>query len=259
MPNPPAGFIWYELMTTDVAAAERFYASVVGWTPKPFGSPGGPEGGYTILHAGERGVAGIMRLPDEVAEAGGRPGWLGYIHAPDIDKAVAGIRAAGGHIHREPTPIPNVGRFAVVADPQGAMFMLLEPRGEDQGPASPSTPGQVGWHELYATDWEAAFRFYAGQFGWTKVHAVDLGPMGTYQLFSADGDAIGGMMNKPPHMPSPAWQYYFTVPAIDAAAERVREGGGHVMMGPHEVPGGSWIVHCTDPQGAIFALTAATR
>ena len=128
-------------------------------------------------------------------------------------------------------------------------------------PASvaPGGPGHVGSHELYASDWESAFAFYAGQFGWTKATSVDMGPMGTYQLFAAGGDPIGGMMTKPQSMPSPAWQYYFNVGEIDAAVARVTSNGGQVLHGPHEVPGGSWIVQAMDPQGAMFALVAPRR
>jgi predicted enzyme related to lactoylglutathione lyase len=83
--------------------------------------------------------------------------------------------------------------------------------------------------------------------------------MGTYQLFAAGGYAIGGMMTKPAQVPAPAWLYYFVVPAIDAAVERVKAAGGQVLNGPMEVPGGAWIIQCLDPQGAMFALVAAKR
>ncbi len=124
----------------------------------------------------------------------------------------------------------------------------------------PDTPGTVGWHELHSNDWEKAFAFYSGLFGWTKREAVDMGPMGTYQTFATgDGPAVGGMMNRRPEIPGPFWLYYFNVPAIDAASARVTDGGGKLLGEPHQVPGGSWIVHCTDPQGAMFAMVGPTR
>jgi uncharacterized protein len=257
MPNSPRSFLWFELMTTDMKSAEAFYTTVVGWRAEAWTEPGTPP--YTIMNAGDRAASGIMDLPDEVRQSGGRPGWLGYIQADDIDAATNGVKEAGGTVHRPPTDIPEVGRFSVVADPQGAMFMLLQPKGPDQPPVAPGTPGHVGWHELYTTDWQAAFDFYSSQFGWTKGDAMDMGEMGTYQLFAAGGDPIGGMMNKPDNIPSPVWQFYFNVPAIDAAAGRVKDNGGQVLMGPMEVPGGGWIVMCMDPQGAAFALFAPGR
>jgi predicted enzyme related to lactoylglutathione lyase len=86
---------------------------------------------------------------------------------------------------------------------------------------------------------------------------MDMGAMGTYQLFAAGGEAIGGIMTKPPQMPSPAWLFYFIVPDIDSAAARVTAGGGQVLQGPVQVPGGGWIVHCMDPQRAMFALVGS--
>ena len=250
-----SSFVWYELMTTDMKMAEAFYKAVVGWGSEPFGA----DFPYTIMKVGEVGVGGIMTLPEDAAAMGMKPAWLGYIHAADVDAATESVRAAGGAVHRAPADIPGVGRFSVVADPQGAMFMLLSPQGEDGPSLSGFTPGRIGWHELYAADWKSAFAFYAGQFGWAKTDAIDMGPMGTYQLFAIDSDQMGGMMNKPEEIPVPLWLFYFNVEAIDAGAERVKANGGQILNGPMEVPGGSWIVQCMDPQGAQFALVAPPR
>ncbi len=252
-------FFWYELLTTDVAAATSFYSDVVGWTASDWGG-GGEAAPYTIVNAAGRGVGGIMRLPDEVDRMGGGPAWIGYVHVDDADARTEAIRAAGGHVHREPDDIPGVGRFSVVADPQGAVFMLLAPTGDDQPPADPMTPGHVGWHELYAADWPTALAFYEAQFGWSATTDFDMGGMGTYQLFSMGGGGDdGGMMNKMPEMPMPFWSFYFIVEGIDAAAQRVTQGGGRITMDPMEVPGGSWVLQAVDPQGAAFALVSLTR
>jgi predicted enzyme related to lactoylglutathione lyase len=249
-----ARFVWYELMTSDMAAAERFYGAVVGWEGM---SPPGSPIPYRVMSAPTGPVAGIMDLPERIREGGGHPFWMGHIGVADADDAVRRITEAGGSVHRPPTDIPGVGRFAVVADPQGAVFCVFAPAnpGDMQTAAGPA-PGQGGWNELYATDWPAALDFYGSIFGWTKDQAVDMGGMGTYQLFAANGQAIGGMMNRPPQIPSPVWQYYFNVPSAEAAVARVTEAGGRVLMGPVPVPGGSMIMQCQDPQGAHFALVA---
>lgn len=251
-------FIWYELMTSDTKAARAFYGEVVGWHAEAFGL----TGDYTLLGPpGADKVAGLMPLPPEVSAAGGRPMWLGYVAVRDVDARAAAIEEAGGAIRRAPFDIPEVGRVAVVADPQGATFMLIQPAMPDR-PAPPlGEQGRVGWHELYADDWRTALDFYAGQFGWAKDRAVDMGQMGTYQLFAASpgGEAIGGMMNRMEFVPMPFWQFYFTVDGVEAAAARVTGAGGQVMMGPHEVPGGMWIANCMDPQGAAFSLVSARR
>jgi len=151
-------------------------------------------------------------------------------------------------------------RFAVVSDPQGAAFYIARGLSDDAPPELPmGTAGTIGWRELVAGEWKSAFAFYEKMFGWTKAESFDMGPMGSYQLFATGDEPVGGMMTKPDTIPRPVWGYYFNVPAIDAAAERVKAAGGAVMMGPTEVPGGQWIIQCTDPQGAHFALVSPSR
>jgi len=257
MPTSPKNFVWYELMTSDMDAAEAFYKAVIGWTSQAFDNPGMR---YTIMSAGDSMVTGVMTLPEEARAMGGQPCWVGYIYADDVDATTESVKQAGGKVYKAPEDIPNIGRFSVVTDPQGAMFLLFKPsEGANNPPAPMGTPGHVGWHELYTTDWSKAFEFYSQQFGWTKDQAMDMGPMGTYQLFAAGDGAIGGMMNKPEGVPVPVWGYYFNVPAIDAAVTRVKENGGQVLNGPMEVPGGAWIVNCMDPQHAMFSLVAPSR
>ena len=256
MTEGQSSFIWYELMTSDTEAAKAFYGRVVGWEARVFKESGQD---YSIFEANGRGIGGAMGIPAEAGEAGARPCWIGYIAVADVDAATARIVEAGGTLHKDIIEIPTVGRIAMVSDPQGAPFYLIAPQGEDQPPTAPMTPGHVGWHELHTSDWENAFDFYARQFGWAKAEAMDMGPMGTYQLFTAGGDPeakenwTGGMMNANT-FGRPAWLFYFIVGDIDAAAERVNSAGGQVLNGPMEVPGVAWIIQCRDPQGAMFAL-----
>src|SRR5215468_952041 len=252
-------FIWYELMTSDPDAAGAFYRGVVGWNTADAGQP---DMQYTILSAGDQGVGGLMAIPAEAARAGAKPAWLGYVGVPDTDDFAKRIVEAGGALHRAPENIPDVGRFAVVADPGGAMFMLLTPLPREGAPprSEPGTPGLVGWHELASSiGQEAAFAFYSKQFSWKTADLMDMGAMGKYRVFSADGVPIGGMMDKPAEAPASGWTFYVNVDGLDAAIERIEARGGQVVMGPHEVPGGSWIVQAADPQGARFALVSARR
>jgi len=252
-------FIWYELMTPDEDAAIDFYTRVVGWTASDAGQP---DMRYTILSAGGRGVGGVMRLTDEMSAGGARPGWLGYIGVDDTDARAKDIEASGGRILMAPGDIPNVGRFALVADPGGAAFYLLTPlpQSEEPAPLDPEAPGRFSWHELYSSLGDkAAFDFYAARFGWETMAEMDMGPMGVYRIFGKDGEQLGGMMNKPDNIPVSLWGFYTNVDGIDAAVERITANGGQVLMDPHEVPGGSWIVQAMDPQGATFALLSTKR
>ena len=252
-------FFWYDLMTTDTAAARAFYGAVVGWGTQDSATPGMD---YTLFTVDGAGLLGLMPEPKEMCDAGVQPCWLGYVQVDDVDAAVARIEKLGGKKMRDPVDVPGVIRFCPVADPQGAGFFVAKPMPRGETPKlPPNHVGTVGWRELYAADAEKAFGFYAEAFGWTKGEAMDMGPMGTYQLFKTpgDADAVGGTMTKPAAVPMPYWGFYFTVDAIDAAAKRVTEHGGKILNGPMAVPGGGWIVQCVDPQGAFFSLTAGKR
>ncbi|MGE0744853.1 MAG: VOC family protein [Rhodospirillales bacterium] len=252
-------FVWYELLTTDPAAAAAFYSHVVGWTTEAMSVPG-IDMPYTMFKRGDAPVCGLMAQPPEARSAGAPPAWLGYVGVDDVDAAAAHAKDLGGAWLMPPMDIPTVGRFAVVADPQGAALGVFRYTCENPPPAPEMmATGTVGWHELVTDGWQKAFDHYAARFGWTKAEAMDMGPMGTYQLFAAGAHPIGGMMNRPPGVPASFWLYYFVVDDIDAAIARLGERGGQVVNGPMEVPGGAWIVQALDPQGALFALVGQRR
>ena len=248
-------FVWYELMTTDLAGAGDFYGRVIGWKVADSGMTNHT---YMILSAGETMTGGMMEQPPMVREAGAPPAWIGYVGVDDVDAAAARITAAGGARHHGPEDIPGVGRFAVVSDPHGAVFTIFTGADASAAPTPPGdTPGRTGWHELQAGELEADFAFYASQFGWTKDHDFDMGPMGPYRIFRIGDVQSGGMMTRHDPATRPHWLFYFNVDDIKAAAERAKAAGGTVINGPMEVPGGQWIVQCTDPQGGRFAMVAA--
>jgi predicted enzyme related to lactoylglutathione lyase len=244
-------FVWYGLMTTDIAAARTFYAKVMGWSTQDASPPGGA---YFLFFAGKSLVSGLMELPADARAMGVPPNWIGYVAVDDVDAAAARLVALGGTVHIPPTDAPGISRFAIVSDPQRARFVLLKWH-QPALHALPAlgTPGRVGWHELLAADGAQAFPFYGDLFGWRKADA-NVGPVGTYQLFAAGGQTIGGMFTKPATVRVPFWLYYFTVSDIDAAAERVKANGGQLLEGPADMSGGSWIAQCMDPQGAMFGL-----
>jgi uncharacterized protein len=243
-------FAWYELITTDMAGAGAFYTEVVGWNARDASTS---DLAYTLFNAGNTSVSGLMELPEDARKMGATPRWMGYVSVNDVDVAADRIKRLGGAVYVPPTN-SNIGRISVVADPQTATFGLLKGlKAGQRRPADLGKPGRVGWHELLAADWEKAFAFYGELFGWQKAGA-DIDPIDTYQLFSAGEQTIGGMFTKRPEDPLPFWLFYFNIGDIDAAAERVKNGGGQVFKGPLELPGGGWIARCRDPQGAAFAL-----
>lgn len=252
MSNPVSKFVWYDVMTTDMDAAEKFYSAVIGWTIRDSGMPGAR---YTLLMDGDRMIGGIMPIPPDAAAQGVQPAWMGYVGVTDLDAKAKELSAAGGTVHRQPTEIPGVGRFAVVSDPHGAGFIIFQPNAGQQAELAPfMTPKTIGWHELHGGDREADFAFYSKLFGWTKVEDNDMGPF-VYTTFATGGDmAVGGMMTKMQESPVPHWTYYISVADFDDALQRVVDNGGTQIMDPMQVPGGMWICPCTDPQGAHFSL-----
>ncbi len=252
MTNKQGEFIWYELLTPDAAGSTAFYGAVIGWTARSAGQEGTD---YRILENGGEGVGGLMPLTTEMTAGGARPGWLGYIAVDDVDASVAAIGAAGGSIMMPAFDIPNVGRIAMVADPDGAPFYVMKGAVDMTSLAfSTDRPGHCSWNELFAGDQSKALDFYSRQFGWEKNGGMDMGPMGDYSFIAHDGVPIGAMMNRPPESPPPHWNYYFRVADIDAAARAITSSGGTILTGPQEVPGDQWVIQGVDPQGAAFAL-----
>jgi predicted enzyme related to lactoylglutathione lyase len=243
-------FVWYELMTPDPAAAADFYAKVVGWEIEVTAMTGAE---YRLLKTEGQQVAGILATADDV---GGEPArWYGYVGVEDVDAAADTLVAGGGTMFRAPADIPNVGRFAVVADPHGVPFMLFTGAG-DPPPLAPYTTGTISWHELHTPDREAAFAFYAGQFGWEKDALRD-SPIGPIQFIRAGSDEANGAMLESPM--KPGWIFYFVVADIDAASRAITDNGGSIMHGPTPVPNGGFITLATDPQGAIFELVGRKK
>jgi uncharacterized protein len=241
--------VWHEILTNDVKKVTDFYSKLLGWTVTEF--PGAEP--YYVLNNKGVGVAGAMTPPGKEKIS---PHWLLYLYAENADETVAKAKSLGAKVWVPPTDIPNVGRFAVMADPQGATFSVLQPSRSEYEPEKEAQVGEFGWEELMTSDWKAALKFYSALFGWEAREAHDMGPVGTYQLWSRPGVKfdLGGMFNRDPDMPPPAWVSYIRVPSVDDAAREIPKLGGKVMREPMDVPGGSRIVIGSDPTGAMFAL-----
>jgi predicted enzyme related to lactoylglutathione lyase len=203
-------------------------------------------------------VAGMMRRPDDVQAP---PFWAMYVGVPKLEDAAASIARLGGRDCSPVIEVPTVGRMQMMLDPQGAAFYIYEPASSEFPPEGDAQVGEASWHELMTTDAPAAMAFYQQIFGWQPSETMDMGPMGKYHMFNRPHGMIGGMMNKNAEMAEvpPNWQIYFLVPEITAAVERITAGGGKILNGPMEVPGGDWIVNAMDPQGGAFSLHARKK
>ena len=248
-------FVWFDLMTSDVEAAQKFYTSLIGWGTEEWKGSDQP---YTMWTNQGTPMGGVMTLSDDAKKAGAPPHWLGYIATPDVDETVAKATELGGQTYVPATEIPDTGRFAMLGDPQGAVFAVFSHGDEPPSRDGPPSVGEMSWHELMTAHYEKAFEFYSTLFGWEKTDSMDMGEAGIYQMFglSSDGPPMGGMFNKPPEMPAAAWLYYTVVNDVKQSVEEVKKMGGQVLNGPMQVPGesGDWVAQCVDPQGAAFAL-----
>ena len=243
-------FVWHELMSSNPKAAIAFYKDLVGWKPRPWENP---NHDYTMMTMAGGRKAGIMELPDPTAPTH----WMCYIGTPNVDATARQTTELGGKVLKPVSDIPDVGRFAILQDPQGAIFVGFTPAPTEHMPANTKIAvGDFSWHELITTNWQAAFDFYQKLFGWEKLDSMEMGPGNVYQMFGWKGKAmLGGMFNKSPQMPGPPmWLPYALVPDSKKVADMLPRLGGKVTHGPAEVPGGDWITQLTDPQGVMFAV-----
>jgi predicted enzyme related to lactoylglutathione lyase len=264
MVTSQGAFIWYELMTPDPTAAKRFNDAVVGWEIDANSVAPGIE--YRMIKRGDGGNAGgVLTLTEDMLSGGARPAWIGYLHAADVDAAHAAIVADGGKEMMPPWDQPGVGRLSMVTDPQGAPFYLMDPLPPEGQPDAVSDvfsvdkPHHVRWNELSTSDPDGAIAFYQRHFGWGQEGEMDMGEMGAYRFVQHDGVGIGAVMPLMPGMPHAVWSYYVGVDDIDRATKAVTDGGGKIVQGPMEIPGGEYALNAVDPQGVSFGLVGPRR
>ena len=234
---------WSELGTTDLAAAGAFYSELLGWTP---GESSADAGGYTRMLLDGDPVAATSPLYQE-----GQPvAWTVSIAVADADATTAKATAAGGTVIAPPMDVFDLGRFAVLADPTGAVFSVWQARAF-AGAARRDETGALCWIELRTRDTAAAQAFYTEVFGWS-VNAGE-----GYTQFGLEGADFGGMMAMGPDFPEgipPHWALYFGVDDVDASAAKATELGGMVHVPGTDIPGTGRFAVLTDPQGGAFAI-----
>lgn len=243
-------FVWHQLMTRDVPGAKNFYSRLTGW--KTLAWPLDPA--YTVCHADAGPVAGIMEIPSDMpSEVTSH--WLQYIGTRDVDGTAQAAVRAGGSIVKEPSEMQGAGRYAVLKDPQGALFAIIDPENAKPEPADGPPLGAFSWHELATSDNEAAFAFYSGLFGWDAMQRMDMGALGVYLIFGENGVQRGGIYIKPAENPGPPnWLPYVRVPSADEGFAVALSKGAKGTVPPMEVPGGGRIANVIDPAGASFAV-----
>jgi len=248
--------IWYELMTPDPGAVGAFYGATLGWDVQAQTTASASGGPYAMIGRADGGFAGgVLTLTQAMQDGGGRPGWLPYFHVDDVDAAVAKAKDLGGQVWMPPMEM-GVGTIAMLGDPQGASFYLMDPVPPEGQPDAqsdvfqPKAPGHCWWNELETTDEPGATAFYKALFGWNTDQAMPMGDKGDYRFVAAQGEQIGAINPWMADYMRVGWLPYFGVADIDAAKAAAEANGGAVTHDVHEVPGGDFIFTATDPAGA---------
>lgn len=265
-PTDRGAFIWYELMTPDPDAAKAFYDPVVGWSVQSEGMALPTGSTYRMIGRSDgKHAGGVLGMSQDMIDHGGKPGWIGYIHAPDVDATAERVTASGGAVHLPPMDMPGVGRMAMVADPWGATFYLMAPTPPADDPDATSDvwsadkPQHMHWNELRTADPAGAVALYCDLFGWRQEGSMPMGDLGDYLFIQHGEQMIGAIMPEMPQAPGSVWSFYIGVDDIDRAARAATDGGGTLASDIIQIPGGEYSVECIDPQGAAFGLVGPRK
>jgi predicted enzyme related to lactoylglutathione lyase len=249
-------FVWHDLMTTQPEKAREFYTKLFGWAAIDGETP---DGHYTMWQLGERKLGGMVTMK---AEEGVPPHWMPYVSVPKLEEVLEKAKRLGAKQVTPVLEVPQVGRWAVIADPQGGYISPFEVA---SGRPMPPPPGEhemepVGlfcWEELNSTDPAASVRFYSELFGWL-VETTEMESFGAYHLLYAGQEQVGGVgpVQGPPMT---YWLSYVHVDDVDATAKQVTELGGQVHYGPADIPGIGRFAVIADPTGGALALYKSAR
>ena len=244
--NVCGGFVWNELMTTDVKAARDFYAGLFGWKWKTE-NMGAFE--YHMAHLGDKPIAGLMQTPEEK-----RPSqWLSYVSVDDVDARTRRAVALGGREIVPPRDIPQIGRFSVILDPQGACIAPFRGVQEAKAPEGRAAPGDFTWYELVTRDPEGAKKFYPEIFGWGLERYTR--PETDYWMFRVGEKTVAGVWPMPAGADYPPhWLAYIAVADCDAAARKAVQLGGKLLKGPEDIPEIGRFAVLADSTGGVFAI-----
>jgi predicted enzyme related to lactoylglutathione lyase len=245
-------FCFTDLQTPDPEGAKAFYTSLFGWEAEDTPANGTT---YTLLRKRGGTVGALYEQQPDQREQGVPPNWLSYVSVDDVDAIAPRAVELGGTLLQEPFDVMQVGRMAVIQDPQGAFFAVWQ-AGQSFGAEVVNEPGAVTLNQLTTSDVEGGSKYYSDLFGWTIEKQTGEGEGPDYWGIFADGNLNGGLMALPPGdgIP-PHWLVYFGTEDVDATTRQAEELGGGTIFPPTDIPGGRFSV-LRDPQGGMFAVFA---
>jgi hypothetical protein len=240
-------FVWRDLVTENPELVKPFYAALFGWEFEEGRALGAP---YTLVKSSGQYIAGISKTRRPQADQPVSQ-WLSFMSVADVDRAVDQTRAAGGSAVAGPLDLPNVGRGAVVLDPDGAPLGLL--RSSLGDPADIATPAlnRFLWTEHLSRDPQASAAFYASLVGF-EVRKSDFGGKPYWVLVK--GRERAGLLRNPIAVDRPIWLAYVRVADPAASAARAAQLGGRVLLAPRSDLRNGTMALIADPTGAVLAL-----
>jgi predicted enzyme related to lactoylglutathione lyase len=244
----PGTFSWADLATTDQEGAKTFYTGLFGWEADDM--PVGDGTTYSMMTRGDHTLAAIAPQPQQQRDAGVPPMWNSYVTVESADTAADRAGQLGATVHAPPFDVLDAGRMAVIQDPQGAFFMVWEPK-RHIGATYVNGPGALSWNELSSPDVDASAAFYGDLFGWT-TEPFEGSPQ-RYLIIQNAGHGNGGIRELGDQPAPPHWLAYFGIDDIDSGLAKVEQLGGSKMIGPMDI-GVARIGIVQDPQGAAFAI-----
>ena len=245
----PGTFSWTDLSTTDQEGAKKFYSGLFGWDAED--QPVGDGMTYSMMNIGGKPVAGISLQNEMQRQFGAPPAWNSYVTVESADAAADRANKLGANVIAPPFDVMDVGRMAVIQDPQGGFLMVWEPK-LHIGSAIVNAHGALSWNELATADLDASADFYRELFGW-KAEPFE-GMAFPYRIIQNGDKSNGGIRPSQENEPT-YWLVYFGTDDIDASLAKATELGGTTLMGATDIGMGT-IAIVQDPQGAVFALYA---
>jgi predicted enzyme related to lactoylglutathione lyase len=245
---PTGRFVWFEYSSKDAAKAQAFFGELFGWKTKQIVAEQAP---YTMIEIGGTTIGGYWPPPPEGASQQAQ--WISHLQVHSADDSARKVESLGGKVHMPPMKVGDFGTFAVVADPTGAVFSLWQPEKHEGNPEFPGKAGHWVWNELHTPDPEKATAFYKALGGFEE-ESMDMGEMGTYHLLNKDGAGRAGVMKAMTPGVAGQWLPYVQVDDADGIADRATKLGGHVKVGPSDIPHVGRFAILVDPQGAELGI-----
>ncbi|HVV85085.1 MAG TPA: VOC family protein [Kofleriaceae bacterium] len=249
MTFPTGRFVWFEYVSKDSAKAQAFFGELFNWKTKAVPMPSLPGGQYTMIVAGEQQLGAWLDTPPGAPP---HAHWVAHLQVESATRTADAIAAAGGRVALKPVAMGDVGTYAIVLDPYGAVFALWQPAKADAGEFK-GVANTFCWNELVTEHVDESVAFYEKVGGFTDA-PMDMGPMGTYHVLNSDGKGRAGVLPAPMKGLPQQWVPYVQVASADDTVARAKRLGADVKMGPNDVPGVGRIAVMVDPLGSPIGI-----